>query len=178
MNLTCPKCQKLIQISDDKLPHDKEKAMIKCPFCQQVIVFNVPKNAGQTHVSPPKEEKTIVENVSTGKKNGCFAKLIEVATAKEYRLQIGENIIGRKADIAIDNGDKYISRKHCVVMVVEKTNGIEVILTDNGSISETGEPSTNGTFHKQKRLTKHDKVYLDNNDKIKIGHTDFKLVIG
>jgi len=170
MNLTCPKCQKALTIPDDKLPKDKQKAQIKCPVCQQIIIFDVPKSVQHTI---KQEEKTVIDTTPEKPKATLNIRLIEAATKTEYKLKVGKNIIGRKADISIDNDDKYISRKHCVIIIVEKPNSIEVILTDDGSISETGEPSTNGTFHNGKRLTKFDKIYIEHNDKIRIGHTDF-----
>jgi len=170
MNLTCPKCQKSIVIADDKLPKDKQKAQIKCPVCQQIIIFDVPKSVQQ----PIKqEEKTVIDPIPEKPKATLNIRLIETATKTEYKLKIGKNIIGRKADISIDNGDKYISRIHCLIEIIAKTGSYDVILTDDGSISENGEPSSNGTFHNGKRLTKFDKIYLENIDKIKIGHSDF-----
>jgi pSer/pThr/pTyr-binding forkhead associated (FHA) protein len=34
------------------------------------------------------------------------------------------------------------------------------------------EPSTNGTFHNGKRLTRFDKIFLSNGDSLRIGHTE------
>jgi len=170
MNLTCPKCSKAIELQDDKLPKDKQKAQIKCPVCQQIIIFDVPKSV---QLPVKQEEKTVVDIIPERKKAIINVRLIEISTKKEYKLKTGKNIIGRKADLSIDNGDRYISRVHCLIEVIEKTGNIDIILTDDGSISESGEPSSNGTFHNEKRLTKYDKIYLENNDKVRIGHSDF-----
>lgn len=175
MNLTCPKCKKVIQLSPEKIPQDKEKAMIKCPSCQQVIVFNVPKIAGQPPIQK-KEDKTIIGGIISNSFAVFNTKLIETATNTEHKLNIGKNVIGRIADVSIDNGDKFISRKHCMIEVVERAGNFEIILTDDGSISDSGEPSTNGTFYNNSRLTKYDKIYLNIGDKITIGHTELKLI--
>jgi pSer/pThr/pTyr-binding forkhead associated (FHA) protein len=59
------------------------------------------------------------------------------------------------------------------VEVIEKSGDYLCILTDDGSISDSGEPSTNGTFHNGTRLTRYDKIYLNHNDNLRLGHTDF-----
>jgi len=172
MNLTCPKCSKAIVLQDDKLPKDKQKAQIKCPVCQQIIIFDVPKSV---QLPIKQEERTVIDNIPERQKAILNVRLIETSTKKEFKLKTGKNIIGRKADLSIENGDRYISRVHCLIEVIEKTGNINIILTDDGSISESGEPSSNGTFHNDKRLTKYDKIYLEDNDKVRIGHTDFVI---
>jgi len=174
MRISCPKCQKSIQIPEDKLPKDKEKAMVKCPSCQQVLVFNVPRSV---HSQSPaqnqvvqREDRTMISEVYE-KDMPLDAKLVDEVTKMVYKLREGKFIIGRKADINIEN-DLFISRKNCLIEVRKNGHIYDFILTDDGSLSETGEPSKNGTFHNGNRLTKYDKIYLSNGDKIRIGHTD------
>jgi len=183
MRLTCPKCQKNILITEDKLPKDKEKAMVKCPGCQQVLVFNVPKA-----VQPPvlsfgpgvkpqvtqREDKTII-NESFEQEKPLDAKLVDEGNEKEYALKEGKNVIGRKADISVAN-DPFISRKNCLIEVLKNSYHYDFILTDDGTLSDSGEPSTNGTFHNGNRLSKYDKIYLSNGDKIRIGHSELIFV--
>lgn len=168
MQLKCTKCQKVITISEEKIPRDKEKAMIKCPACQQVLVFTIPKAMRQPVAQA---DKTIIaEGPEKNKKSQ--PRLCLVPGNLEYQLKTGKNIIGREADISIP-GDRYISRRHCLIELIEKNGEMHCILTDDGSINESGEPSTNGTFHNDTRLTQYDKVYLSHGDKVKLGHTDF-----
>ncbi len=174
MNITCPKCKKQITLSPDKLPPDKEKAMIKCPGCEQILIFKVPKTPHQIIIPPEPEDITDIDNtLPQPKPKSCTVKLIEKESGKVYNLKTGKNIIGRKADISIDNGDRYIGRKHCLIEIINKPNGIEAILTDDGSITDNGEPSKNGTYQNSKLLSEFDIIYLENNDEVRIGHTDF-----
>jgi pSer/pThr/pTyr-binding forkhead associated (FHA) protein len=103
------------------------------------------------------------------------AKLVDEANDKEYALKEGKNVVGRKADISVEN-DPFISRKNCLIEVIKNSYHYDFVLTDDGSLAETGDPSTNGTFHNGNRLTKYDKVYLSNGDKIRIGHTELIFV--
>lgn len=168
MQLKCSKCQRLISIADDKLPRDREKAMIKCPGCQQVLVFTVPASL---RTVAPAADKTIITSppAETGTER---PRLCSADGTAEYPLKPGKNIIGRDADVCIP-GDKYISRKHCLVEVIEKNRRLLCILTDDGSINENNEPSTNGTFYNDSRLSRFDKIYLNDGDRIRIGHSDF-----
>jgi phage FluMu protein Com len=168
MQIKCSKCQKVITIAEEKIPRDKEKAMIKCPGCQQVLVFTIPPAMRNP---APRADRTIIAQGPV-KHGTSLPRLCHVTENVEYRLKPGKNIIGRDADINIP-GDHYISRKHCLVEVIEKNGEILSILTDDGSISDSGEPSTNGTFHNDVRLTRYDKIYLNNSDKVRLGHTDF-----
>jgi predicted Zn finger-like uncharacterized protein len=166
MQIKCTKCQKVIEIAASKLPKDKEKAMVKCPACQQVLVFNIPPSFRQVVEN---SEKTIVE---FGHKKNLRPRLFQLSDNTEYLLKTGKNIIGRDADICIP-GDRYISHKHCMIEVMEQFGEIQCIITDDGSISTKGEPSTNGTFYNEQRLSRYDKLFLSDGDKLRIGHTDF-----
>ncbi len=168
MQLKCNKCQKVITIVDDKLPRDKDKAMVKCPGCQQILVFSIPQSLRKP-VS--QAEKTIITQGPVQPTTG-LPRLLNLSDNTEYLLKSGRNIIGRHADISIPD-DAYISRRHCLIEVFEKNQETRCILTDDGTISENGEPSTNGTFHNELRLTRYDKVFLSHGDKVRIGHTDF-----
>ena len=166
MQLKCSKCQKIIVIADDKLPADKEKAMVKCPACQQVLVFSIPMALRKLTVQ---DDKTVITSVQTGHQHPM---LCHVNDRSEYKLEKGINIIGREADISITS-DRYISRRHCMIEVVEKFGEMQCILTDDGSLSQSGEPSTNGTFLNDLRLTRHDRLFLSHGDKVRIGRTEF-----
>lgn len=167
MKLSCPKCQKTIVIPEEKLPKDKEKAMVKCPGCQQTLVFQVPRT---TRPPAVEEERTIIET-SSRTSSAESAKLVNVATGEEFVLKTGCNIIGRKADIVI-RGDPYISRKNCQIEVKKVGADVAFILVDDGSFNDTGESSANGTFHNGARLTKYDKILLSDGDNIRLGHTE------
>lgn len=165
MQIKCTKCQKLIVISDDKLPVDKEKAMVKCPSCQQTLVFTIPKI--QKHQVADSDKTIILDSPSKKIKPA----LIEVNTGTEYQLSVGKNILGRDASISIQ-GDRFISSKHCLVEVLDYNGHLQCVISDDGSCN-SGKPSTNGTFLNEKRLENFDKLFLNKGDKIRIGHTEF-----
>lgn len=168
MQIKCSQCQKLISIADDKLPRDKEKAMIKCPGCQKMLVFAIP--AALRNMAPP-ADRTVIATPGS-KFHPGRPRVSNPADQSEFSLKSGKNVLGRGADISFP-GDRFISRKHCLIEVIEKNGEQLCILTDDGSISDSGEPSTNGTFHNDTRLTRYDKVYLNHNDRIRLGHTEF-----
>ena len=161
MKVKCSKCGNILLIADDKLPKNKKKAMVKCNKCNHSIVFTIP-NAGEIE-----GEKTEIGDTDNIKIQN--AKLVEIKTGKEHVLKPGKNIIGRKADISIE-GDRYISRLHCLAELKKQTWGLELTISDDGT--ETQKPSTNGTFYKDERLSKFDKIVLKNGDKIRIGRTE------
>jgi hypothetical protein len=172
MQLKCTKCQRVINIAEEKIPKDKEKAMIKCPGCQQVIVFTIPKALRNPGLQ---DDKTVISPGPVSQKN-IHPRLCQAPDDMIYPLNPGKNIIGREAGISIP-GDRYISRLHCLIEVMEKNGQTLCILTDDGSINESGEPSTNGTFYNDVRLTRYDKVYLNHGDKVRLGRTEFVFKI-
>lgn len=163
MKVKCSKCNTIISVPEDKLPKNKLKAMVKCTNCQHPIVFTIPTGLLQAQ---PDGDKTEIGDIGGFKIS--TAKLIEKNTGIVHTLKNGNNVVGRDADISIDN-DKYISRKHCLIEIKQTPIGLEVIISDDGT--ETGKPSTNGTFYKEQRISKYDKILLKNNDIIKIGRT-------
>ncbi len=164
MKVKCSKCGNVLVIANDKLPKNKKKAMVKCKKCNHAIVFTIPdageKEGAKTEIGDENDLK--IQN----------AKLVETQTGKEHVLKSGKNIIGRKTDISIE-GDRYVSRLHCLIVMKKAPWGIEIIISDDGT--ETGKPSTNGTFYKDKRISKFDKIVLKNGDKIRVGQTNLTI---
>lgn len=166
MQIKCTKCQKVILISDEKLPTDKEKAMVKCPSCQQTLVFVIPRIQKQQVAN---SDRTIIEQVHS---KVLKPRLVEINTGTEYNLPVGKNILGRNAMISIPN-DRFISHQHCMIEVLEHNGQIQCIISDDGSFNASGKQSTNGTFLNDRRLNSFDKLFLNPGDKIMLGHTDF-----
>lgn len=163
MHIRCTKCQAAVWVEKDKLNPDKEIEIAKCPVCNTTLNF---KNPIFNFTIPPQSAEKLV------------FKLIENQTKKEYLLKIGKNIIGRNADISIENGDKFIGRKHCLIEVLNNKGIFQCIISDDGSISDDNLPSKNGTFinNSQNRISKFDKIVLQNGNTIKIGHTFFTFL--
>jgi two-component system cell cycle response regulator len=110
------------------------------------------------------EEVTRITSIDmselTGKKDVTKAYFIVLAgsnVGEMYKLDEGEQIIGRSANAAIQLLDDGISRKHCKI----RRNAIgDVIIEDLGS--------TNGTFANGDRIAAHQ---LADGDKIQVGST-------
>lgn len=103
----------------------------------------------------------------------------EKTPPKTLNLAIGKNIIGRGKDAhhILDVGDKYMSRRHCVVEVVQGSSGeYQYIVYDYGHDSPS-DSSTNGTFLNAnvKRLENRDEMYLKHGDVVQIGRTKVVL---
>lgn len=169
MQLKCSKCQTIFIVPDDKIPRDKEKAMVKCPKCAQILVFAIPAHMRQQAVAA---EKTVI-NIAGNKP--VNPRLVRVDDGMEFMLKDGRNVLGRNADLSIA-GDKYISRIHCVIEVINQFGMKQCILTDDGSGDPNRQPSTNGTFLNNLRLTPLDKFFLNPGDKVRIGHTEFTFL--
>jgi DNA-directed RNA polymerase subunit RPC12/RpoP len=96
----------------------------------------------------------------------------EMMPQRVYPLRNGKNVIGRNCDttptevtLRIDTEDKYMSRKHCIIEVIEEKNRVDYVLSDSMSI--------NGTYRngKTERLLTNDEIYLKDSDCIQIGRT-------
>jgi hypothetical protein len=103
----------------------------------------------------------------------------EKTPPKTLTLSMGKNIIGRGKDAhhILDVGDKYMSRRHCVVEVVQgSSGGYQYIVYDYGHDSPS-DASTNGTFLNAnvKRLENRDEMYLKHGDVVQIGRTKVVL---
>lgn len=175
MQIVCPKCKKQLQIPLDKLPPDKDKAMVKCPGCQQVITFNIPRKPSQAVQNPP-PGATVVDDAMSGSNKLLKISLIHDESGKVYDLKPGRTTLGRKGDIAFED-DLFLSRVHCLIQVSEKGGRTKAILTDDGTGSASGEPSKNGTFYNGERLGIYDQIILNKGDIIRIGRTELKVQI-
>ncbi len=100
-----------------------------------------------------------------------LAQLREIATGKIYRLNIGHNRFGRKANTnqcenSIDNGDSRISRNHFSIQVqFNEVGEMNYTLTDSNS--------ANGTYINDTLIEKEKLVYLKFGCKVKAGNTEF-----
>ena len=139
--------------------------LLKCPQCKQSIIFKIPDSI--RNKPKPNADKTQIGDTVTFSSTDVF--LVDKTSRRRYKLRLGKNIIGRKGDVEIDNNDSYVSRFHCLIEMVKTANGCDIILMDDGSVSGTGKPSTNGTFHNGEKLTKIDKIFLEKNDEIRLG---------
>lgn len=94
--------------------------------------------------------------------NVCMVIFKEDGTRKEFQIQSGKTVIGRKEDCDLRIPVGEVSRQHAVLMV----DGEEVTLRDLGS--------SNGTYVNNQRITERE---LDAGDHIVIGPVVFTLQI-
>ena len=163
MLVKCPKCSANLSFDDSKIK-ENQTITLKCNKCKYKFSFK------------KKVEKTIIDNNFNNYSDNSKAYFL--INNEKFYLKDGENIVGRNVDININN-DKYISRKHCLVILNIKNKIItEIILLDDGTCNN-GKPSTNGTFYNdaKERLTKYDQIILNNNDKIRVGRTEMILIL-
>lgn len=172
LQIICPSCKKQLQLAAEKLPQDKTRAMIKCPGCQKIITFDIPRKQVKPEAMVPEDHTEISHRPVQSSLIKSRHRLVEKSTGLVYKLQEGVNVLGRKGSPAIDSGDKYISRKHCIIEIKTLNDSQIAVLYDDGSLNENGEPSTNGTFYRGARLTKFDKIVLVDGDEIKFGQTE------
>ena len=200
--ITCSNkdCGMGLQVDETKLT---PTTALKCPYCGTITRQSniqpqqqppkpppVPmpppsapmQRASPPIFSPPPPVASPQGNRQPQNNNGEVGWLIvhdEKTPAKPLTLKTGKNIIGRGKDAhhILDVGDKYMSRRHCVVeVIVGSSGGYQYILYDYGHESPS-ETSTNGTFlnANPKRLENRDELYLKNGDVIQIGRTKVVL---
>jgi pSer/pThr/pTyr-binding forkhead associated (FHA) protein len=116
------------------------------------------------------------EKLETQKINIGFLIVHDENTKSQtFVIKSGKNSIGRKdkdkpCDIMIETEDAYMSRNHCIIEGrMDRSGNIRIILYDPGSL--------NGTYlnANPKKLSKEDKVYLEDGDTIQMGKT--KMVV-
>lgn len=164
--LPCPKCQHVMKLPLARLPQNKPMGLVNCTQCGQAIKFKIP------NFKAPVVDKTEIPAGDTSEAtqlDAAFEGKLRDEQGNTYVLRVGVNVLGRQGDVALPAADKKISRKHCAIEVKESPGGWLVILSDDGS--HTGKPSTNGTFSDENRLSKYDKVYLEDGDRFRVGRT-------
>jgi pSer/pThr/pTyr-binding forkhead associated (FHA) protein len=138
----CPKCGSFGVIDD--LKYASTKVKISCKECSQAIILNF-------------GPRVIVTNNNV---------------SKEFLVSLGETIIGRKSDSALSSiqiEDKYISRMHGKLELVDNNNIRTMFYTDLNS--------TNGTYTISKqRITQGKKFLIKKNDSLIIGLSKLKFI--
>lgn len=142
--IKCPNCGVVLDVKNSK---DEAIKIITCPQCKAKLSVrfkrqesrstlesptfypdnqHAPANNGETLLSGGKniKGKTILVSSKTGISKNAYLKVDN----KEYPLNIGENIIGRKAPnskatVQIDTDDHYMSRQHAKIIVTKMPDG-------------------------------------------------------
>ena len=84
---------------------------------------------------------------------------------RRYPLGPGDQVVGRRADVAISIFDRSLSRRHCAVELRGTSHGPAYVLRDLGS--------TNGTHVNGQPITERE---LEDGDKVTIGDVVLKFV--
>lgn len=165
--IRCPQCGKILQF---KPFPNYQKAKLSCPFCKfHDSIENYPPATiarKQPPTPPTPHDDTIPLNPATIR---CLD------TGVSHPLELGKNTIGRscaapQASITFDDAQKYLSRVHATIDVVDTgAHGLQIRLSDNGS--------KNGTFVNGKRLTPSAIVVVAPGSVISMGRFRFEVVL-
>jgi len=151
-----------------------EKPLLKCPKCKAVNKVSLSQNNKKSDDNL--DEKTIYKPVGNTNEVGWIVVHDEHTPTQTYPLRLGKNTIGRKSvskpcDVMIETQDRYMSRQHCVIEVVQNRRGQYDYVIYNINTS-------NGTFINasvDKKLLDQDEIYLKDGHTIKMGHTKVVL---
>lgn len=124
-------------------------------------------NDGATQLGgQPSGEATVLR----GQSGATHAQPRLVCRGREYTLQTGRNIVGRKstqkpADIMLDVDDQYMSRQHIAVTITRLANGTIRAIVQNYR-------NTNQTHVAGQPLAAGEEVILNHGTTIKMGDTE------
>ncbi|MBQ7819480.1 MAG: FHA domain-containing protein [Bacteroidales bacterium] len=197
IRIKCPLCGTIMRIMNNKIEKDKKlkclgcKQILKFTEFQQIETKETPKKSkdnektrtsscsGFASQNESTSEKTVIvsdkgqdSNINYPKEKATIGYLIELQTSKRYLLQEGKNTLGRKStsstvSVPIETNDRYMSRNHLTIEVVN--GGKEYIHIAYNSKEEVE------TYVNNKMLSASDQIVLERGDSIQMGDTKFKF---
>ena len=167
--ITCPSCKALLQVKFTPPPPPKEPI-------EAHTFYAVPKptleDDGNTQLAKGRDSST--QLASAGSSQFCQNALLTFE-GREYKLEEGQNIIGRKANtstatIQIETADRYMSRQHCSITVKTLPDGTKKAILSNYQ-------NKNSTKVDGQEIATGDEIRLSDGNSITMGHTTiiFKL---
>ena len=162
--IKCPKCG--TRLSFKPIPNYREKK-VTCPKCKHSA------QAGNYILEYDPEQVVQEENEDTRITSGqVYIRCVE--TGEQHTLKNGSNTIGRKvaspkAEITFVDPEKYMSKLHASISVVNTGGRTRLHLRD--------ENSTNGTSIKGKQVPKGSIVLLSPGVEFKMGNLNFVCTI-
>jgi hypothetical protein len=161
----CDSCGQVIKIPvTDEIKGKTIQFRCKNEACGVIMKYKVPMITGRA------EDVTIIQGSKTTKKVAKLQlKKNEFGESQLFALQKGKSIIGRKSstkkvDIEINSSDAAMSRQHCSIEeYVDKVHRVFYIISDADSKA--------GTFLNGMKLHPIDEIYLEENDKIRLGRS-------
>lgn len=160
--MKCPRCQGILEVTN---PKNEPVLLITCPNpqCQAKIRINF--DSGETQIS---------NKTAANAKVGYLR-----CKGKNYELQEGLNIVGRKATsskatIQIDTDGRSMSREHAEIKVVRLKSGrVKALLRD---IRPVDKMTKKPTMVEDEPLEDVDIITLSNGDMLLMGDTRLKYV--
>lgn len=154
-HVLCPRCDGYVTF-DEKRCEAGESLHLVCSHCGKSFSLSHDEISRQEDM-PDCGRIVVLEN------NCCHRQ--------EFPLSPGDNVIGRRnkgtdVDIAIESSDADLERRHCILNVrPDKAGGYIYTLSDCSARS--------GTYLRQNRLGRRDRLRLDEEDIVSIGGTTF-----
>ena len=194
--IICPKCKAVLDVKNSQNETVKQ---ITCPSCKTIlqVKFQLQQEPieAKTYYAPPKRPTTDSGATQLAGANGetqlggglSGATQLYTPTqkatikarlsfgGKDYPLQEGQNIVGRKgntskATVQIETADRYMIRQHCSITVTTLPDGTKKTVLSNyqnkNLTTIDGQPIETG-----------DSIRLTDGNSITMGHTTvtFKL---
>lgn len=102
---------------------------------------------------------------------GFLVSFSRTDSGEYWVLREGNNFIGKEADSTVKLNEDTVSGKHATLNITRNAeeNKYDIVLVDTAS--------TNGTFINGKKILAYNGKIVSNNDKIKIGNYELKLII-
>ena len=163
LKIKCPHCGAILAAK--KLPGIESK-IITCPVCNKPNKFTDFK---PIHTAYKQQQTDEDDRTDIIRPKVCIGRLIKPDHTGEYPLQLGMNIVGRKAqtstaNVQIDTTDLYMSRSHAA---------IEVRQSPNGSITHTlfNMHNKNNTYVNAQLIKEGDRIILNGGEVLKLANT-------
>lgn len=179
--IQCPNCRAVLDVKNS---NDERIKVIKCRSCMQELkvsfepkaepieahtFYATPKpviNDGATQLAAGMAGATQLAS-SISSESSKIAKL--VLGGKEYELEEGANIIGRKAKtstatVQIETTDRYMSRQHCRIIVKTSPDGSKKVILSNYQ-------NKNSTSVDNQEIATGDEIRLTDGNSITMGQT-------
>lgn len=176
--ISCPKCGVVLDVRNSK---NEEAKLITCPKCGSQLRVKFHHASPQ---QPPLDAHTVLAsgfqsvgatqlvmpNMHGGQTKNIEQKAYISWQGQEYLLQIGQNIIGRKASsstatVQIATDDMYVSRQHAVINII-KQNNVQLKATLSNYKNK------NATQVNGQTIENGDEIVLHNGDKIMLADTE------
>lgn len=174
LRIKCPNCGAVLTIKN--MP-GLETKNIPCPVCKKISKYTdykAPKP--QTYSSGEDDRTSTGDATQPGNlKQWGIGKLQKPGTNQQYKLTLGINTIGRKAQssnatVQIDTDDRSMSRAHSTIEICKLKAGGYIHYFSNAQ-------NKNDTYVNSQLIEKGDRIVLHGGETIKMAKTVLKFVL-